>query len=379
MGGAETWLMELLRFWHRQGGGAPHIDFLATGGVPSYYDQQAQELGASIYYLRYGRPHLASFVRGFGNILRRGAYAAIHDHGDYTSGWHFLMGSGALPPVRVTHVHNPAFHIRRNYGTTLSRRITAHIGKALIARYATHIAGTSRQVISEYGFDENRFRRIPKMALHCGFDPSPINNIDSLRVEVRREFGWPDDAKIVLFAGRIDPSPDMGHPRNHKNSGFAISVGIEASQRDPRVHMVLAGSPSSAVQVLQQRVAQAGLAGRIYFAGIRRDLKRLMYASDILLFPSRGEGLGMVAVEAQAAGLPVLASTVVPRECVVVPELIRFVSLELGATEWAKILLAHAALPRDVAAANRSVAKSPFAIEHSAAALVQVYKEGVRA
>jgi glycosyltransferase EpsF len=379
MGGAETWLMELLRFWHRQGPDGPQLDFLATGGAPSYYDREAEALGATVHYLRYGRRHLSSFVSGFRKILRQGTYAAIHDHGDYVSGWHFFMAGGALPRVRVTHIHNPAFHIRTNYGTTSVRRLTSGIGKALIARYATHIAGTSRQVISEYGFDEKGFERIPKMALHCGFDPSPIGNIDLIRFAVRREFGWPEDSKIVLFAGRIDASPDIGHPRNHKNSGFAISVAIEAAQRDPRVRMVLVGSLSPAVQVLQHRVAKAGVAGRIYFVGIRRDLKRLMYASDILLFPSRGEGLGMVAVEAQAAGLPVLASKAVPRECVVIPELMRFEALEQGTAEWATALLTHAGRRHDVAAASRRVAKTPFAIDNSARALVTIYKQGLAA
>ena len=379
MGGAETWLMELLRFWHRQEADVPRLDFLATGGMPSYYDREAEALGATIYYLRYGRSHLVSFARGFRKILRRGAYAAIHDHGDYVSGWHFLIGGGALPPVRVTHVHNPAYQIRHNYGVTVSCRLSARIGKALIARYSTHIAGTSRQVISEYGFDEARFERIPKMALHCGFDPRPIDDVESSRVAVRREFNWPEDANITLFAGRVDQSPDMGHPQNHKNSGFAVSVGIEAARQDPRAHMLLAGPPSPAVRVLQQRIAQAGFAGRIHFAGIRRDLKRLMYASDVLLFPSRGEGLGMVAVEAQATGLPVLASTAVPRECAVVPELVRFEPVERGAAEWAAALLAHAARPRGVAGANRLVASSPFAIENSADALLKIYKKWIPA
>jgi len=100
-----------------------------------------------------------------------------------------------------------------------------------------------------------------------------------------------------------------------------------------------------------------------------------MYASDVLLFPSRGEGLGMVAVEAQAAGLPVLASTAVPRECVVIPDLVRFEPLQRGAPDWARALLEHAARPRDIAAANKRVAASPFAIENSARALIDLYSQ----
>jgi glycosyltransferase EpsF len=378
MGGAETWLIELLRFWRRKGSKAPQFDFLATGGVPSYYDEEAKTYGSNIYYLRYGRSHLASFVRSFREILRNGQYIAIHDHGDYSSGWHFLLGGTALPAVRVVHVHNPNFQIRYNYGVTMTRRLTAQIGKALVARYATHITGTSSQAIREYGFDNSRFRHIPKMALHCGFDTTLFGDITTTGRSVRREFNWPKDARIILVAGRIDPSPDFNHPRNHKNSGFAVSIGIEAARLDPNIHMILAGAATPAVPVLQKRIAQAGFAERIQFTGIRNDLKRLMCASDLLLFPSRGEGLGMVAVEAQAAGLPVLASTVVPRECVVVPELVRFEPLQRTAAEWAAALLEHASRRCNIAAANQRVAASPFAIENSAGALIELYKQGLR-
>jgi glycosyltransferase EpsF len=379
MGGAETWLMELLRFWRRHGSGGAQFDFLATGGIPGHYDEEARTYGSNIFYLRYGRSHLPSFVNGFRAILQNGRYAAIHDHADHAGGWHLLMGSGLLPAVRIVHVHNPAFHIRHNYGVTAGRRLTARIGKALVARRATHITGTSRQVIGEYEFDTPRFQHIPRIALHCGFDTSPFGDVAAARESVRRELDWPEDAKIILFAGRVDQSADFDHPLNHKNSAFAVAIGIEAARLDPGVHMIIAGALSPAVPVLEKRIAEAGLGARIRFLGIRSDLKRLMWASDVLLFPSQGEGLGMVVVEAQAAGLPVLASTAVPRECVVVPELVRFEPLTRRPAEWAAALLEHATQPRDIAGANRRVAASPFAIENSARALIELYSQGPRA
>ena len=118
-----------------------------------------------------------------------------------------------------------------------------------------------------------------------------------------------------------------------------------------------------------------GLEGRIRFVGIRKDIERLMLASDVLLFPSRAEGLGMVAVEAQAAGLPVLASTDVPAECVVVPELVRFKEVEEGEAAWADDLLQLAGQPGTFHDANQRVAASAFAIENSSRALVRLYSE----
>jgi glycosyltransferase involved in cell wall biosynthesis len=375
MGGAETWLMELLRLWSKNE--AVQMDFLATGGKTGIFDNEAWRLGAKIHYVRYGRSHFPSFAKQFRQVLRDGRYDAIHDHQDYTSGWHFLTGGGALPPVRVTHVHNPSYQIRNNYGVTPVRRLTVQIGKALVARYATHITGTSRQAIMEYGFDTSQFNQIPKAAMYCGFQTSRFcGDPASAKDSVCSEFGWPSIASIILFVGRIDSSPELGHPQNHKNSGFAVSVGIECAQREARVRMILAGAPSPAVPILEERISQAGLSDRIRFVGVRKDIERLMLASDALLFPSRGEGLGLAAVEAQATGLPVLASDAVPRECVVVPDLVRFEKVEAGAKAWANKLL-RTTERQNSAEANRHLAVSAFSIENSARALFRLYNAGV--
>ncbi|MGB6477833.1 MAG: glycosyltransferase, partial [Candidatus Sulfotelmatobacter sp.] len=160
------------------------------------------------------------------------------------------------------------------------------------------------------------------------------------------------------------------------NSAFAVSVGIESSRRDPRIRMLLAGAQSPAVPILEDRIAAAGLQNDIRFTGIRKDIERLMLGSDVLLFPSRGEGLGMAAVEAQAAGLPVLVSDTVPRECVVVPELVRFQKVEAGEAAWASDLLWLADQRRDIYVANQKVAASAFSIDRSARALFELYSQG---
>ena len=372
MGGAETWLMELLRGWHRQRENRPQMDFLAASGNRGLFDDEATALGARIFYLRFGRSSAISFARGFRQILRDGDYSVIHDHQAYISGWHFAMATGLLPPVRVTHIHNPTYQVQNGLP---GRLLIARVGKNLVSIYSTHITGTSRQMISEYGFDAPRFAHIPRMAVYCGFDPSRFLGDRSLAKDyVCRELGWPENAKIILFAGRIDQSPDLGHPKNHKNSGFAVSVGIECGRRDPDVRMVFAGERSPSVPLLEERIAAAGLEGRIRFVGIRKDIERLMLASDVLLFPSRAEGLGMVAVEAQAAGLPVLASTDVPSECVVVPELVRFKEVAAGAEAWADDLLQLAAQARNLPDANQRVSNSAFSINNSTRALLKLYE-----
>jgi len=376
MGGAETWLIEALRLWARNGNVQP--DFLMTSGNRGIFDDEAAALGAKLHYLAYNRRNLSNFVRGFRGILCQNAYDAIHDHQDYTAGWHFLMGGRHVPPRRIVHVHNPSYTIRQTYGVTAARRATIALGKHLIARSATHITGTSRQIVTEFGFDAPMFANIPKAALHCGFDTTRfLGNNSGAKTALCGEFGWPDGAPIILMAGRMDESPDLGHARNHKNTGFALDVVIAAMKRDPGIRAIFAGKQSVALPVLEARVAKAGLTDRIVFAGVRTDIAHLMQGSDLNLFPSRGEGLGMVAVEAQSAGLCVLASTAVPRECLVIPGRVEFRDIGRGPDVWAEEALRLMRQPRDPSGDNRRVAQSPFAIENSAAALANLYRNGL--
>ena len=116
------------------------------------------------------------------------------------------------------------------------------------------------------------------------------------------------------------------------------------------------------------------MADRIRLSGIRFDVPRLMLAADLLLFPSVAEGLGMVAVEAQAAGLRVLASDTTPRECEVVAGMVTFASLALPATEWAdRVLALIDAPPVDHAVALDALSDSGFSIGNSALALFDAY------
>lgn len=376
MGGAETWLMEVLRLWSK--GGFAQMDFLATSGIPGLFDEEAKELGAQIHYLRYGRTHLAKFAKQFRQVLREGDYDAIHDHQDYASGWHLLMGTGTLPAVRVTHVHNPWLHIEAHYAISPLRRLTAAVGKRLVHQLATHVCGTSREILGRYGFHSGQRRRPAVSVVHCGFDVGRFSAPrEFARKSVLREFGWPAETKIVLFAGRLDWRLELDHPKNHKNSWLALNVVRSAVARDSSVRLLMAGEGSPIQEELNQRIGDWGLRDQLRLVGVRNDVPRLMRAADVLFFPSRQEGLGMVAVEAQAAALPVLASTAVPREAVVISELYKALPLSEPLERWAGELLRLMTQPRMALDVCRSALEaSPFSIENSARRLEAIYRSG---
>jgi glycosyltransferase involved in cell wall biosynthesis len=123
---------------------------------------------------------------------------------------------------------------------------------------------------------------------------------------------------------------------------------------------------------IEQQFQRAGILGSAVFTGSRSDVPRLMLgAMDEFLFPSLYEGLGLVLIEAQAANLPAIVSDRVPSEAIVVPGLVRCVSLNQPAATWAEAALHH----RECRASNAlaTVERSPFNITASVEALTRVY------
>jgi len=375
MGGAETWLMDLLRHWSATG--AVRMHFLATGGKPDLFDEEVKSLGGQIHYLRYSRSDFGSFLRGYRRLLRQEKFDAIHDHSELASGLHFLLGIGRLPPVRVAHVHNSVRLLHANYAVTRTRRGLTNFGRRLVKGLATDVCGTSTKSLIEYGFSFDAAG--PSVAvLHCGIDLDAFNAPrQEDRQSVLREFCFPDDALVVLFAGRLDRDLELGHPRNHKNSWLALLIARAAAVRDPRVRLLMAGAGDEQRRELERHISQWGLSDRLRLIGVRRDIGRLMRAADALLFPSAEEGLGMVAVEAQAAGTPVLASTAVPAEAVVVPKLFTALPADQPPEIWAETLLRIMGSPPHRADDLRALFEaSPFSIVNSAQRLEQIYRRG---
>jgi len=274
-------------------------------------------------------------------------------------------------------VHNPPIAFRIATNTPL-RRVLFRIASRIVRRLATHILGTSRQALNEFGFNSALFQSAVVKPLHCGFAVTDFNTPhDNAKRDLCKQFGWAADSRIVLFVGRLDGIHPSQPSWNHKNPQFAVDVVRHAFENDRRIRFVVVGGGEGARTSLEARVSDWGLSDVIRFVGTRGDVPWLMASSDILLFPSSEEGLGMVAVEAQAAGLRVLASATVPHEAVVLPELVTFRSLEEGHVAWAAELCRLIDLPRfEVARANTAVLKSAFSVEYSYRALHSMYGAG---
>ena len=365
VGGAETWLMALLKYFRERNEELPvtvKFDILLTGGEKSVFDDDAAALGAKIFYVPYRREKLGAFVRDFRQVLSLGRYDALHDHQDTNAGLHFLFGVGLLPPIRIAHFHN-AFEA---YPRGIIRKANFYLGRRLVGNFASHISGTALAVLDQYGVRVSASRLPIRDSVHCGFEVSSFKgNHRNVHSELCDEFGWNDDVKIILFAGRLE---------KRKNPHFALEVASECIRRRPEVRLLMAGAGEEIHRTLEAQIRALRLERQIRLLGSRSDIARLMLGSNVFLFPSLAEGLGMVLAEAQASGLPILASDSTPLESVVIPEIVRFLSLSEGPASWATEVLRLIDQDRpDVSKCNNAVQGSAFSIEASASRLVQMY------
>ena len=116
-----------------------------------------------------------------------------------------------------------------------------------------------------------------------------------------------------------------------------LDIFVEVKKKRPNSDLLLVGE-GELREMLKQKAQKLGIADSVIFYGTSQNIERLLCVMDVFVFPSRFEGLGIVAVEAQAAGLHVICSEHIPQETCVT-DLFKRLPLDFGAAKWAETLL----------------------------------------
>ncbi|MGW3865902.1 glycosyltransferase, partial [Streptomyces sp. NPDC005047] len=179
---------------------------------------------------------------------------------------------------------------------------TAEEADELVRHYA---ADPAKVAVVHPGVNLDRFRPFPKGAV-----PGPDRS-GNARAAARARLGLPQDALIPLFAGRIQPlkAPDV----------LLRAVAVLLDERPElrsRIVVPVVGGPSGSglakPEGLQKLAARLGIADVVRFRPPvgQEQLADWFRAASVLVMPSYSESFGLVAIEAQAAGTPVLAASV---------------------------------------------------------------------
>ena len=353
-GGIETWLMHVLRSIDRQ---QLRMDFLVHTQRPCAYDNEVRALGSRI--IACPHPHRPwRYLSDLDRVLRdNGPYDVVHSHLHRFSGIVLRVARRRRVPIRIAHSHvagidKGAGPLRRLY-LRLSEgwlRDNATIGFAASVQAAEDLfgegwCGDPRWRVLSYGIDLASFSVAPE------------------RERVRRELGLEAGAVVLGHVGRFVLQ---------KNHAFLLEIMAAARRIDGRVRPLLVGDGPLRPE-MERRAGELGLDA--VFTGSQADVARLMLgAMDAFVFPSLFEGLGLVLIEAQAAGLPVIATDTIPAEATVAHEAVQRLSLADSAETWARAALAAA--PPDRGRCLAAVTASSFNLAANINRLLANYELG---
>jgi glycosyltransferase involved in cell wall biosynthesis len=313
--GAETWLLHVLRAIDRS---RFEFHFLVHTNKQAAYDDEIRSLGAHIHHCGDVR-NPVKYGRQFKSILRQyGPFEVVHSHVYLYSGYVMRLAAEAGVPIRIAHSHTAPKQKRSN----LARLSYDRLMRSWIRRYSTERIGVSRAAAD--GLFGNQPAGTGVTVLHYGLDFTPF--FDRVDIEqVKSQFGIPPNRKVIGHVGRFAPV---------KNHSFLVDVFERVVASGTDAHLLLVGD-GPLLPSIRANVETRGLSNRCTFAGLQSAVSPLLSAMNVFVFPSLHEGLPLSILEAQAAGVPVIASIATPEEIDAIPNLIERMSLEEGAEAWA--------------------------------------------
>jgi D-inositol-3-phosphate glycosyltransferase len=268
-----------------------------------------------------------------------GFYDVVHSHYWLSGqvGW-LARDRWSVPLIHTAHTLAKVKNAALAAGDRPEPRARVIGEEQVVAEADRLIANTEEeaaQLVGHYGADPARTLVVPPGVDLQRFTPGD-------RAAARRAVGVPDDALLLLFVGRIQPlkAPDV-----------LLGAAARMLADDPslrarlRVHVVGApsGSGLEAPRKLEELAAALGIADVVRFLPPqpRERLADHYRAADVAVVPSHNESFGLVALEAQACGTPVVAA--------------RVGGLRTAVSDGVSGVLVEGHDPADYAAAIRSV------------------------
>lgn len=283
--------------------------------------------GGKVYKLpdvttTFGKP----FSSAFAKLLKEQQYSVIHGHLLNSAFMYLRIAKKLGIPHRIIHAHNPVS------ADSTAKKIRNDILALGLPFWANkYIAVSEATAINIFG---KMIKTVPDISIiQNGIDSSRFRFDPDSRKEVRQELCLSDDVLCVGHIGRF---------AKQKNHSFLLDVFDKMRKKANCVLILVGDGPLE--DLIKEKAQAMGMSERIKFLGKRNDTEHLYQSFDVFLLPSLFEGFGLVAVEAQCAGLGCLVSDCVPRivEC---SNNIHFLSLE-NAELWADTALNMATMLR---------------------------------
>lgn len=348
-GGLETMLMNYYRNIDRN---KVQFDFLTHRDERWDYDDEIESLGGKIYHL----PKLNPFSKNYLNALDKffkehKEYQIVHCHQDCLSGVVLKVAKKNGVKFTIAHSHNANQDKNLKYLIKLFE-------KRKIPKYADKLFACGNEA-GRWMFNTDNFE-----VLNNAIDTDLYTYNAEKASKVKKEFGI-ENKFVVGHVGRFNPQ---------KNHEFLIDVFNEIQKIKEDSVLMLVGD-GDLRQEIEKKVQDLGLSEKVIFTGIRSDVNDLMQGMDVFLFPSLYEGLGIVLIEAQAAGLKCIISDTIPKDGIITDDVLSL-SLNQSPVIWANEVLKYKGYKRSN---NKElIEKADYDIKNNAKKLEQFYIQNTR-
>ena len=237
---------------------------------------------------------LAALVRLY-FLFRRQHFDIVHTHtakaGALGRTAAFLAGKSKI--VHTLHGHN--FY---GYSSAFFSKIIAVIEK-IIASFTTKIiALTELEKKDLIRFKVTGAEKI--RLIYSGLELDRYAQINIDKAKIKQNFNIAPDENIVGMAGRLEPI---------KGPQYFVQAAGNVAKHFTKVKFIMVGEGSLRPR-LERQAKEAGLENKFIFTGWREDMPEILSILDILVLPSLNEAVGMVLIEAQALGVPIVAAKV---------------------------------------------------------------------
>lgn len=355
-GGAQTYAINVLRNIDRT---RFQIDFVVNRRHENGYETEMEQLGSKIYIIpKFKGVNYFEYIRRFNEVLDEGAYHIVHGHVS-SSAVMYLKAAKLRGCVTIVHSHSAGYR-----GNVLERIIKRFFTAG--AKWQADYWFSCSKLAAERLFGRkyaasNKYHYIPNAIVveEYRFD-------ESIRNRIRSDLGMSSTDVLYGHVGTFST------PKNHK---FLIQVFKELYKKQgEKAHLVLLGEGALKAEI-EQEVIRSGLEQQVTFTGNVGNVNEYLMAMDIMIFPSLFEGLPVSLVEAQATGLPCIASDRITDE-VNITDCMTPVSLSKSAQDWAEIVEHTCANNRQ--AYNKCVATTKFNMSNSIHELMELYENMIQ-
>lgn len=293
-----------------------YFDFVVDGEPLPYFKDIVKQYGGKIYCITPYEKNIFLYMKDIYYIVKSGEYDIIHSNMNAMSGFSLLPAKLAGAKIRILHNHTTA---NRGEGAKTALK---YILKPFAKICATHYCACSERAARwMYG----KAWRKKSHIIYNAIDVEKFQYNLAIRRKFRQQIHCGESQLVVGHVGRFV---------YQKNHNFLIEVFNKLLTQEKDALLLLIGDGPLKSKI-QQKVHILGIEKHVRFLGIQDNVNEWMQAMDIFVFPSWYEGLGMVVIEAQAAGLPTIVSEFVPIEAKCM-EIFEVKSIKLGPNAWAE-------------------------------------------